>query len=166
MTGNPRIFRDETSGSFILTGYKDAREILSDNTLWKDPDQAEPAAVLLKSFKPPASDPDRNASILWLDGEEHARVRGPFAKALLKRVAASRNTIERIVDDRLGALAREDRFDAVTDFAMRIPKDVILRFIGADNADLPRLRPWAETLNMMFKPRRSGIASAGKIPSS
>ena len=155
MTSNPRIFRDETSGSFILTSYKDAREVLSDNTLWKDPDKAEPAAVLLKSFKSPASDPDRNANILWLDGEEHARVRGPFARALLKRVAAARGTIENIVDDRLNGLAEREHFDAVADFATQIPKDVVLRFIGADPADLPRLRPWAETLNMMFKPQRT-----------
>lgn len=155
MASNPRTFRDEASGSYILTSYKDAREVLCDNTLWKDPDQAEPAAVLLKSFKPPATDPDRNASILWLDGEEHARVRGPFAKAFLKRVAGARSWIERLVDERLDALAGKTRFDAVADFAMQIPKDVILRFMGADSADLPRLRPWAETLNMMFKPLRS-----------
>lgn len=152
---NPRIVRDETSGSFILFGYKDARDVLSDNTLWKDPDQAEPAAVLLKSFKPGASDPDRNASMLWLDGREHARVRGPFAKAFLKRVAGARDWIGGLVDDRLGALVRGDRFDAITDFAMEIPKDVILRFIGVDRGDLPRIRTSAETLNMMFKPQRS-----------
>jgi len=152
---NPRIVRDEVSGSFILFGYKDAREILSDNTLWKDPDQAEPAAVLLKSFKPGASDPDRNASMLWLDGAEHARVRGPFAKAFLKRVAASREAIMRTVDDRLEALSQTNAFDAIADYAHRIPVDVVLRFVGAEAADLPRIRLEAETLNMMFKPQRT-----------
>lgn len=155
MSDNPRIFRDKASGSFILFGYKDAREVLGDNTLWKDPDLAEPAAVLLKSFKPPASDPDRNANMLWLDGAEHARVRGPFAKAFLRRVAAARGGIERIVDDRLDSLARTARFDAISAFAAEIPTDVILSFIGADRGDLPRIRPWAHTLNMMFKPQRS-----------
>jgi cytochrome P450 len=155
MTDSQRIVRDEASGSFILFGYKDAREILGDNTLWKDPDRAEPAATLLKSFKPGPAEPDRNASILWLDGEEHARVRGPFAKAFLRRVAAARGDTERMVDDRLDVLVQKGRFDAITEFATQIPKDVILRFIGADGADLPRIRPWAETLNMMFKPQRT-----------
>src|SRR5262249_44609375 len=155
MSNPPRITWDAASGSFILFGYRDARDVLGDNTLWKDPDRAEPAATLLKSFKPDRSDPDRNASILWLDGEEHVRVRGPFAKAFLKRVAAARADIERLVDDRLGLLAHKGCFDAITEFATQIPKDVILRFIGADSTDLPRIRPWAETLNMMFKPQRS-----------
>src|SRR5215471_7857978 len=136
MADTPRITWDATSGSYILFGYKDARDVLSDNSLWKDPDQAEPAATLLKSFKPGRDDPDRNASILWLDGEEHARVRGPFAKAFLKRVATARGDIERIVDNRLDALAEENRFDAIVDFAMQIPNDVVLRFIGVNASDL------------------------------
>jgi len=155
MVDTPRVTWDAASGSFILFHYGDARDVLSDNSHWKDPDRAEPAATLLKSFKPCLSNPERNASILWLDGEEHVRVRGPFAKPFLKRVSVAQGWIERIVDERIDAIAKRDSFDAVGEFGTEIPKDVILRFIGADSADLPRVRPWAETLNMMFKPRRS-----------
>lgn len=150
-----RIFRDAASGSFILLRYRDAREILGDNTLLKDPDKAEPAAVLLKSFKPDSPGDDYKASMLWLDGAEHARVRGPFAKSLLKRVSTSRATIEAIVERQLEALGARDSFDAVGDYAAQIPVDVILAFIGANREDLPLVRPWAAALNKVFDPRRT-----------
>src|SRR5258708_26212210 len=96
---NDRIFRDETSGSFILFGYSDAREVLGDNTLWKDPDKAEPTAVLLKSFKPANSrSEDYNSSMLWLDAAEHDRVRTPFARAFLRRATAAREIVDKLVD--------------------------------------------------------------------
>src|SRR5579859_6756396 len=109
-----RIVRDEASGSFILLRYKDAREVLGDNTLWKDPDKAHEEAVLLKSFKPRGlSTEDYNSSMLWLDGAAHARVRGPFAKAFLQRLASSRSTIESIIERQLSALAGRTSFDAI-----------------------------------------------------
>lgn len=152
---NSRIVRDEASGSFILFRYRDAREILSNNTLWKDPDKAEPAAVLLKSFKPTGTGADDNASMLWLDGAEHARVRGPFARALLERVVASRAMIEATVEAHLSGLAGKDLFDAIADYAAQIPVDVILSFIGANRKDLPLVRAWAASLNKVFQPQRS-----------
>ena len=150
-----RIFRDGASGSFILLRYRDAREILGDNALWKDPDKAEPAAMLLKSFKPETSGDDYTASMLWLDGAEHSRVRGPFAKAFLKRVSTSRATVEAIVERQLEALGGRESFDAIAEYAARIPVEVILDFIGANREDLPLVRPWAEALNKVFQPQRT-----------
>jgi cytochrome P450 len=153
---NDRIFRDQTSGSFILFGYPDAREVLGDNTLWKDPDRAEPAAVLLKSFKPANSrSEDYNSSMLWLDGAEHDRVRAPFARAFLRRASAAREIVEEIVAARLAALGDRKSFDAIKDYAAQIPVEVILRFIGAESTDLPLIRPWAAALNKIFQPQRS-----------
>jgi cytochrome P450 len=150
-----RIFRDVASGSFILFRYKDAREILGDNTLWKDPEKAEPAAVLLKSFKPESPGNDYNASMLWLDGAEHSRVRGPFAKSFLKRVSTSRATVEAVIEGHLETLGSRESFDAIADYAAQIPLDVILAFIGANREDLPLVRPWAAALNKVFQPQRT-----------
>lgn len=150
-----RIFRDAASGSFILLRYRDAREILADNTLWKDPAKAEPAAVLVKSFKPESPGDDYNASMLWLDGAAHARVRGPFARSFLKRVSTSRATIEAIVERQLETLGARESFDAIADYAAQIPVDVILAFIGANREDLPLVRPWAAALNKVFQPQRT-----------
>lgn len=149
-----RIIWDKGSGSFILSRYRDSREILSDNSLWKDPDQAEPAAVLLKSFKPKSSD-DYNASMLWLDGVEHKRVRNPFALAFARRASRARPVVEAIVARQLDDLVGRHAFDAIPDYAAPIPVETILEFIGADSADLPLVRNWAISLNRIFQPQRT-----------
>jgi len=150
-----RVVWDQISGSFIVSGYRDARSVLSDNTLWKDPDRAEPAAVLLKSFKPVSASGDYNASMLWLDGDEHARVRGPFAKAFAKRVPQARDMIEAIVERQLAETSHRRTLDGISDYAAPIPVDVILAFLGAEKADLPLVRNWAASLNKIFQPQRT-----------
>lgn len=145
------VFRDEKSATFILTRYADVRALLSDNTLWRDADKAEPDAMVHK-FKPADMNRpgDRNAGIGWLDDPDHARVRTPIAKALNRRVAALRPVVEEIVRTRLDALG--GRFDAVADFAMPIPIAVIGALLGVATADMPRFRAWSEAAINVFAP--------------
>jgi cytochrome P450 len=105
------VHRDAMAGTFVISRYEDVRAIVSDNTLWRDPMNAEAGAVMQRRF---ADNMDPNlprtstTSILMLDNPDHARVRQPLAQALYARVAKFRPHAERIIDHYLDAVAGED----------------------------------------------------------
>lgn len=84
------VYRDEMAGSFIVTRYKLARELLNDRTMLRGPDKADPPGPftqrLVDNFE---ADPEtgevRSYSILLMDEPHHSRVRTPLAKALYAR---------------------------------------------------------------------------------
>ncbi len=40
------VYRDANAGVFVVSRYADVRPMVSDRTLWRDPQRAEEAAVL------------------------------------------------------------------------------------------------------------------------
>ena len=90
-----------------------------------------------------------------MDEPDHMRIREPFAKALYKRVAqieaAGAAGGERMLDKIDG----RDRFDAMADFALRVPIDVIARILGVDNDRLDEFRDWSEGVILILNPFRS-----------
>ena len=71
------LHRDDAGGAWLVPRMADARAIFSDNARAKDPDKAEPAAIAIRRRRSTAPDGlafpnDRRASMLELDGEEHA----------------------------------------------------------------------------------------------
>jgi hypothetical protein len=157
---NP-IFRDEPSASFVLTRHGDGRALLADNSLWKDADRAEPAA-LVHQFKPADMNRpgDRDAGVGWMDNPEHARVRPPLAQALYRRVAQLRPTLEAIVAARLDAIARPGPVDLVADFAIPIPIEAICAVLGVEANDVPKFRAQSEAAMKSFLPDRTPAIDA------
>ncbi len=99
--------------------------------------------------------PDRaapTASILLLDDPDHARIRGPLAKALYKRVAKCRPLVQQIVDEKLDAIGDAKTFDAMAQFALLVPIDAIARILGVDNARLSEFRAWSEDVILALNP--------------
>src|SRR5215472_11281779 len=125
------VHRDATAGVFILTAHRDVRGVLSDTTMWRGADRAEEAAVFTRRAlsAPPEGreiDPGRpRNSILTMDEPDHMRVREPFAKALYKRVAKSKTLVKAVVDDWLDRIGAAKQFDAMAEFAVRVPIDGI-----------------------------------------
>ncbi|HSM94476.1 MAG TPA: cytochrome P450 [Rhizomicrobium sp.] len=155
------VYRDAAAGSFVFTGHAATREVLSDNTMWRGPDRAEEAAVvtraLLKPGPPGFTIPveERSAGILLMDEPDHMRIRGPLAKAFYKRIAKSKALIQQIVDGYLDGLAGRTTFDAVADYTLKLPIDVIAHILGVDNAQLPEFRGWSEGAIAGLNPLRS-----------
>ncbi|HZL00518.1 MAG TPA: cytochrome P450 [Caulobacteraceae bacterium] len=158
------VRRDEGLGGWYLTRYADVRGVVTDRSLWRDPDKAGAAAGVYHAMKDATPNPDfgpaereaaRNSPIIFMDDPHHARVRAPIMQALYKRIAASRPAIEAIVEARLGALAGASGFDIIADYAIPIPIDAIAWLLGVDTADLPRFRAWSEAAIMIFHPARS-----------
>ena len=167
------VHRDTQAGSFVLTRYADVRGVLSDTTLWRDPDKAEPAAVLQKRIREERIEgiemeqDEGRKGILLLDDPDHARIRNPLAKALYKRVARCRPQVERVVDEILGRLDGRAQFDVMADFAILVPIDVIARILGVDDTRLAEFREWSEgvilTLNPFRTPEQTSVLVAAAV---
>jgi cytochrome P450 len=167
------VHRDTQAGSFVLTRYADVRGVLSDTTLWRDPDKAEPAAVLQKRIREERIEgidmeqDEGRKGILLLDDPDHARIRNPLAKALYKRVTRCRPQVERVVDEILGRLDGRAQFDVMADFAILVPIDVIARILGVDDTRLAEFREWSEgvilTLNPFRTPEQTSVLAAAAI---
>lgn len=162
--GHP-VLRDEMAGTFLLTRHEDVRRILTDLTLGRDPINAEPAAAMARRMvdqsqigqEPGAP---RRMSILHMDDPDHARVRGPLAQALYKRVAKGKADVERIVDQALGRVAAQaeagaGEVDLMAAFALPIPIEVIAAILGVDPARLGEFRDWSEGVIQSLNPMRT-----------
>jgi cytochrome P450 len=151
------VRRDEQLGMFTLARYAHIRELLADRSLLKDPEKAEAAAWLMRAFltQPEGAKGGDVKNILFLDDPDHARVRGAIAKAFYKRVAASRGIVERVVTQTLDGLENRKRFDAMADFAVAVPIDVIAHILGADQSMLSDFRRWSVDSFEFFNPART-----------
>ncbi len=152
------VMRDETSGSFFVSKFSDVRAIATDLTLWRDPINAEPAAIMQRRFADgvvegvPRSE---TTSILMLDNPDHARVRGPLSQALYARVAKVRPQVEAIVDQALDRMAAHPNFDLMSEFCVPIPIDVIAVILGVDHDRLGEFRDWSEGIIQGLNPFRN-----------
>jgi len=149
------VHRDEQTGSFVLTRYEDVRPLVSDLSLWRDPINAEEAAVMSRRFADvSASEVPRGetTSILMLDDPDHARIRQPLAQALYARAAKFRPEVERIVDETLDRIDASKPFDLMANFCVPIPIDVIASILGVDHARLGEFRRWSEGIIQGFNP--------------
>ena len=157
------VYRDEASGSFVLTGYDDIRSLLSDRSMKRDPSNAEPAAIFQRRFVEavPADVPRAEIiSILMLDDPDHERIRRPLAQAFYARVAKFRPEVERIVDDVLDAIDPAEPFDLMTSFCVPVPIDVIASILGVDRERLGEFRDWSEGVIQSLNPFRTPAQTA------
>jgi cytochrome P450 len=157
------VHRDEMAGSFILTRYEDVRTTVSDLTLWRHPNKAEPGARFARVIAD-QMDPDlpvsESTSILMLDDPDHARIRQPLVQAFYARVARIRPQVERIVGEALDRIETDlksssEPFDLMDRFCVPAPIDVIAAILGVDPNRLGEFREWSEGLIQTLNPFRT-----------
>jgi cytochrome P450 len=90
-----------------------------------------------------------------MDDPGHSRIRTPLAKAFYKRVAAARGLVEEAVGRILHELDGRKHFDAMADFCIPVPVDVIARILGADPAMRDSFRSWSADVFEAFNPART-----------
>ncbi|HEX2590400.1 MAG TPA: cytochrome P450 [Rhizomicrobium sp.] len=152
------VWHDETLGHFVLTRHDDVRALLADRSHLKDPAKAAPESPVMQAMlNQPESLKYQTAadSILKMDDPRHSQVRTPLAKALYKRVAASRNLIEDVVARILHDLDGRTQFDAMAEFCIPVPIDVIARILGADPSMRDAFRTWSIDVFEAFNPART-----------
>ncbi|MBS0411320.1 MAG: cytochrome P450 [Proteobacteria bacterium] len=156
---NCPVMRDEGAGVFFVSRHEDVRAIVTDLTLWRDPNRAEEAAVLTRRIleEPEGARPggSRNPSILLQDDPDHARIRNPLAQALYKRAAKIKPEVQRIADEALDAVAGKASFDLMSEYALPIPIDVIAAILGVSRERLPEFRDWSEGVIQGLNPLRT-----------
>jgi cytochrome P450 len=164
------VWRDDSFGHFVLTRHDDVRALLADRTLLKDPAKAAPESLGMQAML--SAQPEgliwRTAddSILKMDDPRHSQVRTPLAKALYKRVAASRGLIEETVARILDELDGRKTFDAMAEFCIPVPIDTIARILGADLSMRSAFRAWSEDCFESFNPARTAEQTARMIAAS
>jgi len=155
------VHRDQGAGVFVMTRHADVRGVLSDTSMWRSPERAEEAAVVTRAIlqgRPEGLNVDEEeerSGILLMDEPDHMRIRGPFAKALYKRVAHSREKVQQVVNEWLDGIGDAKTFDVMEKFALRVPVDVIARILGVDNARLKEFREWSEGSILGLNPFRT-----------
>jgi len=153
------VMRDDLAGVFFISRHEDVRGILTDLTLWRDPNRAEPAAVLtrriLEQEVGDTRERDGPGSILLMDDPDHARIRTPLAQALYKRVAKCRPLVEDVVAEALDAVEGQETFELMAAVSLPVPVDVIARILGVDHTRLAEFRDWSEGIIQSLNPLRT-----------
>ena len=118
----------------VLAAFKDTRRFSNRFGVSIDPASYGPHARLGTSF-------------LATDPPEHTRMRGLVSRGFTpRRVRALAPRIRELAVAHLDRLVGAGRFDIVTDFAGRLPMDVISEMLGVPEADRDTLRGWADLL--------------------
>lgn len=165
------VMRDDLAGVFLISRHEDVRGLLTDLTLWRDPNKAEAAAVLTRRILDQGVEgmPEKRegaGSILLMDDPDHARIRGPLAQALYKRVARCRPQVEEVVANTLDRLEGREGFDLMAEVSLPIPIDVIARILGVDTTRLVEFRDWSEGLIQSLNPLRTPAQTEHMIRAS
>jgi cytochrome P450 len=86
-------------------------------------------------------------SFLAMDPPEHTRMRALVSRGFTpRRVAELEPRIRELTVRHLDGLVGAGRFDAIADFAGKLPMDVISEMLGVAEADRATLRTWADLL--------------------
>lgn len=119
----------------VLAAFKDHRRFSNREGVSLDPTSRTPAAAKL------------GMSFLGLDPPLHTRMRGLVSRGFTpRRVAALEPRVREMTVEVLDDLVGAGGFDAVDDFAGRLPMDVISELLGVPKADRATLRTWADLL--------------------
>ena len=165
------LHRDEAGGAWLVTRMADARTIFADNTHAKNPDRAEPTAHAIRRRRATIPDglafpDDQRASMLELDGEEHARVRNPLVQALYARIAVFEPECIRIVDAALDRLDGRAAFDLMHELAEPVPVACIGHILGVPPETLATFRQWLHGIVQTFNPNRTPDDVASLVAAS
>jgi len=139
----------------VLAAFKDPKRFSNSQGVSIDPAAAGPAARVATSF-------------LAMDPPEHTRFRSLVARGFTpRRVAELEARIREITVRHLDALVGAGSFDAIGDFAGRLPMDVISEMMGVAVADRAELRTWADLLvhrkEGVFDVPAEGVEAFGKL---
>lgn len=154
------VKRDALFGAFFVSRYDDARGVLTDRTMWRTAARSEEEAAILRLREINEPEELRQEggirNIIFLEGEEHARVRPPLQKALYARVAKCKGDVEEIVARILDDLTtRKGPVDLMEELCMPVPVKVIARVLGLDESRFHQFREWSEGLILSLKAIRT-----------
>jgi cytochrome P450 len=118
----------------VLAAFKDARRFSNRFGVSIDPSAYGPHARIGTSF-------------LAMDPPDHTRMRSLVSRGFTpRRVKEMEPRIRELCVGHLDRLRGAGSFDAITDFACKLPMDVISEMLGVPEPDRADLRSWADLL--------------------
>jgi cytochrome P450 len=142
----------EATGAHLLTRYEHVHALARDRRLGADIEHAAPNPVI-DAERERLARAFRVKSILRVDGDAHSRVRrllqGSFTP---KRIAQWQERASAVADALLDELAADGGGDLITDYALRLPVQIIADMLGMPTDDVPRLRQWSHVLTRTLDP--------------
>ncbi|MEI6419466.1 MAG: hypothetical protein WCO82_10385, partial [Sphingomonadales bacterium] len=151
---------DRVLGRVALTRAADVAAVLKDRSMSVDANNASDDSIVKKLMAP--QDRDAPRSMLSLDDPDHARLRRLVTHAFnARKIEAMRPEVARVADELLDAVAGQDSFDLIEDYASPIPIIVIAAMLGVDAADRADFRRWSKGLANVFSPIRTPELLAG-----
>lgn len=125
---------------WLVTGYEQARALLSDMRLVKD-------VRRLTNRRVPERLRDMEQHMLNLDPPDHTRLRRLVSKAFtVRRIERLRPRIEAITGDLLDAMAAGHEGDLIDLFAFPLPITVICELLGVPLDDQDDFRRWSNVV--------------------
>lgn len=139
----------------VLAAFKDVKRFSNCHGVSIDPSARGPNARTGTSF-------------LAMDPPEHTRFRSFVARGFTpRRVAALEPRIREIAAAHLDGLVSRDHFDFITEFAGRLPMDVISEMLGVPASDRAELRTFADLMvhrdEGVFDVPPQGVEAFGRI---
>ena len=146
---------------WVVTSYEDARALLADARLSKDPARI---AKLLPEGNDGAYGTQLAGHMLNSDPPEHTRLRRLVNKAFTSRaVERLRPRIEQVADELLDAMPHGATVDLVDAYALPLPITVISELLGVPAADRDDFRDWSLTIVSMMSGEKTAEASSRMI---
>ncbi|UMP00301.1 cytochrome P450 [Amycolatopsis sp. EV170708-02-1] len=147
---------------WIVTGYAEARAILSDSRVGKDP-EAIRRLFERDGFESAADNAVRalGAHMLNSDPPDHTRLRKLVNQAFTSRtVSRLRPRIEQITAELLDGIGDAERADLLPAFAVPLPIRVICELLGVHAGDQPAFATWSNTMVAWSTPEDLQAAAA------
>jgi cytochrome P450 len=142
-----RLVQPDHTEVWLVTRYADARRLLADSRLAKDPRSGHQAHINA-GFAPPGSrPPDTEPMMLFRDPPDHERLRRLVQKAFTaRRIARLEPRIEEITSGLLDAIETRDEIDLMSHFALPLPMTVICELVGVPREDQAAIRAWTNQM--------------------
>ncbi|MFI9453120.1 cytochrome P450 [Amycolatopsis sp. NPDC052450] len=147
---------------WIVTGYAEARAILADSRVGKDP-VAIRRLFERDGFESAADSAVRalGAHMLNSDPPDHTRLRKLVNQAFTSRtVSRLRPRIEQITAELLDGIGDAERVDLLPAFAVPLPIRVICELLGVHAGDQPAFATWSNTMLAWSTPEELQAAAA------
>src|SRR2546425_804761 len=141
------VCRDASGTHWVVTGYTEARTVLTDPRFGEAAGRGGRIRVSLTSVEGPDGLPGRVETMLSQDPPEHTRLRRLVSKAFTPRaVEKMRPLIQEIVNELLDGLAGHAEFDLVSELAWPLPVIVIAEMLGIPREDRGRFKRWSDAM--------------------
>ncbi len=130
--------------AYLITRYADAKALLADPRLSKDPSRALGAWRAGRIGLPGEQRSNLGGHLLNIDPPDHTRLRRLVAAAFTpRRIERARDRVQAVADELIDAIASRGEADLIAAVAFPLPIVVICELLGVPAEDQQRFQRWA-----------------------